>query len=38
MDLRVYAIPFEHSGQSYVMLSVVDNAGKRPQAPALPAG
>ncbi len=36
MDLRVYAIPFEHSGQNYVMLSVVDNARKAAQPPALP--
>jgi PAS domain-containing protein len=36
MDLRVYAIPFDHSGQSYVMLSVVDNAQERPQPSALP--
>ena len=36
MDLRVYAIPFDHRGQSYVILSVVDNGRKRPQASALP--
>jgi hypothetical protein len=30
MDVRVYAIPFDHSGQSYVMLSVVDNPVNQP--------
>ncbi len=38
MDLRVYAIPFEHGGQSYVMLSVLDSGQKPPQAPAPPRG
>jgi hypothetical protein len=38
MDLRVYAVPFDHGGQSYLMLSVVDNGRKGPQPPALPGG
>ena len=36
MDLRVYAIPFEHGGETYVMLSIVDSGQNRPQPPPVP--
>ncbi len=33
MDLRVYAIPFEHGGERYVMLSIVDRDWNPPRPP-----